>query len=146
MIIIIIITVPCSPTHFTIIARAVVIRRLHTYIHTVFKGIIWDCHRAQRIIKCKRCSSSSSASSSLQFFDVYTPNVCFHPAHFSPTISYFYSFYRHPHQPPQPLHTLFFPFAVIDGVRQQSTEQRVANSPRQPASEGEGERLVWWWW
>lgn len=28
---------------------------------------------------------------------------------------------------------------VIDGVRQQSTEQRVASSPRQPASEGEGE-------
>lgn len=38
------------------------------------------------------------------------------------------------------LHTLSSsPFVVIDGVRQQYTEQRVANSPRQPAWEGKRE-------
>lgn len=71
------------------------------------------------------------------------PNVCFHPAHFFPTISYFYSFLS---PPPLSTSSTLFPFVVIDGVRQQSTEQRVANSPRQPASERERERLVWWWW
>lgn len=55
-----------------------------------------------------------------------------------------------PTYPPRPLHThthadahtIFCALTVIDGVKQQNTEQRVANSPRQPASEGKGEAGV----
>lgn len=39
-------------------------------------------------------------------------------------------------------HTIFCVLTVIDGVKQQNTEQRVANSPRQPASEGKREAGV----
>ena len=63
----------------------------------------------------------------------------FIPLIFSPNHILFLFFFTPQHPPP--LHSL--PSAVIDGVRQQSTEQRVANSPRQPASERK-ERLVWW--
>lgn len=106
------------------------------HFHTVF-GL--DRHCAQKIIKCKRWSCLQVSETDLHQMCVFI--LLISPNH----ILFSILFYCTPLSLFLPLSlclSLSFPFVVIDGVRQQSTEQRVANSPRQPASEGEGERLV----
>lgn len=140
MIIIIIIIVP-GPNRLTIIVRANNNTIASTYSHNI-QDIVWTAIARSRSLTGFFPLVCFLPSSFLEPCSVYTQCVFSSCSFFSPTISYFYSFFFSLPYAALPHTHSSLPFAVIDGVRQRSTEQRVANSPRQPASEERGVGVV----
>lgn len=130
IIIIIIIIVPGSNT-FIIVGRATLV----TIYSNSIQGIIWTAIVHNGSLNVRGVLPPRFLKPTQ--YDVYTQCVFSSRSFFSNHILFLFFFIA----PTPPAHTLF-PFVVIDGVRQRSTEQLVANSPRQPASERERERLV----